>query len=243
MEISQLVNCKAELLKGFSRIYGLNGYQIPADKDSIYKYMALKNLENDIAKSRITFVSPETWEDSFETRYYKLKNYKAVLSFDEPMIFCMCLTEKQAANEDAFWRRYAPQNDHLVKIHFNIEKFFKILDSFAVVHNAEVYVGEAIYTDKKQIVGITPQNNQIFFSHPFKLENYLSLMSLKRGAFKYENEIRIFIVLNEVNDDIIEYYEENKKREKLLFVKNSLKDNSHIGEVRVSPYPMATRSQ
>ena len=48
-------------------------------------------------------------------------------------------------------------------------------------------------------------------------------MSLKRGAFKYENEIRIFIVLNEVNDDIIEYYEENKKREKLLFVKNSLK--------------------
>ena len=36
--------------------------------------------------------------------------------------------------------------------------------------------------------------NQIFFSDSFNIEHYLSLMLLKRKAFIYENEIRIFIL-------------------------------------------------
>ena len=83
MEINQLHQCTAEPLNGFNRVFGLNGYQIPTDKDSICKYMPLKRLEADINNSRITFVSPSTWEDSFETRYYKLKNYKSNLLFSQ----------------------------------------------------------------------------------------------------------------------------------------------------------------
>ena len=244
MEINQLHKCTAKLLNGFNRVFGLNGYQIPTDKDSICKYMPLKRLEADINNSRITFVSPYTWEDSFETRYYKLKGYSSKLGFKEPAIFCMCLTGKHAANEDAFWRRYAPQNDHLVKVYFKIDDLFRILDSFAAKYNAEIYVGEAIYADKKQIDAVTPTKNHIFFSNPFKMENYLSLMSLKRGAFRYENEVRIFVVFRDGISDasIVEYDNENKKRDKLLFVSysnsNVTINHSHIGEVRVSPYPM-----
>ena len=246
MEINQLYQCAAVTLKGFNRVFGLNGYQIPADKDSICKYMPLKHLETDINNSRITFVSPCTWEDSFETRYYKLKNYSSKLEFVEPTVFCMCLTGKHAANEDALWRRYAPQNDHLVKVYFKINDLFHILDSFAAKYNAEIYVGEAIYADKKQIDAVTPTKNHTFFSSPFEMENYLSLMSLKRGAFRYENEVRIFVVFRDgVSDDsIVEY--DNEQQEKLLFVSysNSITkiNHSHIGEVRVSPYPM-TKAQ
>ena len=244
MEINQLHKCSAEPLKGFSQVFGLNSYQIPTDKDSIYKYIPLKYFETDINNHRITFVSPYTLEDSFETRYYKLKNYKSRLGFVEPTIFCMCLTGKHAANEDAFWRRYAPQNDHLVKVHFKIDELFHILDSFAGRHKAEIYVGEAIYADKKQIDGITPTKGNIFFSNPFKMESYLSLMSLKRGAFRYENEIRIFVVFKDgISDDsIVEYADKNKMQEKLLFVDYSnsgtTKSCPHIGQVRVSPYPI-----
>ena len=244
MEINQLHQCTAEPLKGFNRVFGLNGYQIPTDKDSICKYMPLKRLEADINNSRITFVSPYTWEDSFETRYYKLKGYSSKLGFVEPTVFCMCLTGKHAANEDAFWRRYAPQNDHLVKVYFKIDDLFRILDSFAAKYNAEIYVGEAIYADKEHIKAITPTKNHTFFSSPFEMENYLSLMSLKRGAFRYENEVRIFVVFRDgVSDDsIVENYTSKKAQEKLLFVgysnSNVANNHSHIGEVRVSPYPI-----
>ena len=244
MEISQLHQCTTKPLKGFNRVFGLNGYQLPADKDSICKYMPLKRLETDVNNSRITFVSPYTWEDSFETRYYKLKGYSSKLGFVEPSVFCMCLTGKHAANEDAFWRRYAPQNDHLVKVYFKIDDLFRILDSFAAKYNAEIYVGEAIYADKKHIEAITPTKNHTFFSSPFEIENYLSLMSLKRGAFRYENEVRIFVVFRAgISDDsIVEYHTSKKTQEKLLFVgysnRNAANSHSHIGEVRASPYPM-----
>ena len=244
MEISQLHQCTTKPLKGFNRVFGLNGYQLPADKDSICKYMPLKRLEADVNNSRITFVSPYTWEDSFETRYYKLKGYSSKLGFVEPSVFCMCLTGKHAANEDAFWRRYAPQNDHLVKVYFKIDDLFRILDSFAAKYNAEIYVGEAIYADKEHIEAITPTKNNTFFSSPFEIENYLSLMSLKRGAFRYENEVRIFVVFRAgISDDsIVEYHTSKKTQEKLLFVgysnRNAANSHSHIGEVRASPYPM-----
>ena len=248
MEINQLHKCTAKLLNGFNRVFGLNGYQMPTDKDSICKYMPLKRLETDVNNSRITFVSPYTWEDSFETRYYKLKGYSSKLGFVEPSVFCMCLTGKHAANEDAFWRRYAPQNDHLVKVYFKIDDLFRILYSFAAKYNAEIYVGEAIYADKKHIEAITPTKNHTFFSSPFEIENYLSLMSLKRGAFRYENEVRIFVVFRDgVSDDsIVEYDTSKKMQEKLLFVNysNNTATNSpsHIEQVRVSPYPM-TKAQ
>ena len=206
--------------------------------------MPLKRLEADVNNSRITFVSPYTWEDSFETRYYKLKGYSSKLEFVEPSVFCMCLTGKHAANEDAFWRRYAPQNDHLVKVYLKIDDLFHILDSFATKYNAEIYVGEAIYADKEHIEAITPTKNNTFFSSPFEIENYLSLMSLKRGAFRYENEVRIFVVFRDgISDDsIVEYHTSKKTQEKLLFVgysnSNAANSHSHIGEVRVSPYPM-----
>ena len=244
MEINQLQDCRVELLKGFNRVYGLNGYQIPTDKESIYKYLPLKYLKADITKSRITFVSPNTWEDTFETRYYKLKHYNSKLAFLEPTLFCMCLTSKQATNEDAFWRRYATQNDDLIKVHYNIKELFRILEAFATKHNAEIYAGEVIYTDKTSIELITPTKNKIFFPKPFELKHYLSLMSLKRRAFRYENEVRIFVVFNkdnDLNDTIVEYADENKEIEKLLFVEYSNNDEingcSHIGQVRVSPYP------
>lgn len=69
-------------------------------------------------------------------------------------------------------------------------------------------------------------------------------MSLKRGAFRYENEVRIFVVFRDgiSYDPIVEYYTSKKTQEKLLFVgysnSNVANSHSHIGEVRVSPYPM-----
>ena len=73
-------------------------------------------------------------------------------------------------------------------------------------------------------------------------------MSLKRGAFRYENEVRIFVVFRAgISDDsIVEYDTSKKMQEKLLFVNysNNTATNSpsHIEQVRVSPYPM-TKAQ
>ena len=237
----QILNCcsKAQLA-GYNNIYGLNGYQIPGDKDTIYKYTPLHYLIDDVYNNRLSFVSPDNWEDSFETRYYKLDNYQRKLGFTEPEIFCMCLTSKQAENEDAFWRRYARAKAQMVWVKYDINELFKALDTFAEENNIKIFIGEAIYLDKAEILRITPTQNKIFFPQApkkFDIEHYLSLMSLKRGAFSYENEIRIFVVSNDGFDESVKVYRvsENCSHVQTLSVTTQSKQ-SHIKEVRISPY-------
>jgi hypothetical protein len=234
-ELQTLGCCSQTLLHGYSNIYGLNGYKIQTDKDQIFKYIPYKHLLGDITNNRITFVSPRMWEDTLETRYYKLPNYNK-LSFNEPDVFCMCLTSKQAENEDAFWHRYAPQNDELLKVHYNIKEFFNLLDKFASNNNLKVYVGEAIYVYKTQVLAITPTKNSLFFPQKFDVEHYLSLMSLKRVAYNYENEIRIFIVSGDsgFNSNVIY---QNGDLLQVDYIASACKPHPHIDQIRLSPYP------
>ena len=201
MDLSQIKNCNVSPLQGFKNIYSLNGYTLPTDKDVFHKYLPLTYLTGDINNKTITFVSPTKWSDSFETRYYQLKNYNKKIGFNEPCIFCMCLTSKQSTNEDAMWRVYAKPHEEMVKANINIKNLLKILDSQSIEQNFKVYIGEVIYTNKKDILEITPKKNKVFFSNNFGTANYLSLMSLKRCAYNYENEIRIFIVFDNENNE------------------------------------------
>lgn len=238
-DLQKLGSCSSSQLMGYTNIYGLNEYQIPTNKDDIYKYIPSYYLKDDISNNRITFVSPSMWEDTLETRYYRLSNYNK-LGFSEPKIFCMCLTAKQAENEDAFWHRYAPMDDELLKVHFNIRELFKLLDQYATNNNLKVYIGEAIYVNKTQILAITPTKNRLFFPQKFDMEHYLSLMSLKRVAYCYENEVRIFIVAEDVDFNL----DVKVKNKNLLHVNysssNPHRQYPHIDQIRISPYPQSS---
>lgn len=235
MDFSNLKNCSSALIGGFNKIYALNGFRLPDNKSCFNKYLPLSRLVNQVNTSSLAFVSPQKWADTFETRYYHQGGYQCKTSnFVLPEIFCMCLTSKHAENEDAMWRMYAQKGEQMVRAYYNIDSLLNILDSDAVLNGYKVYIGEIIYTDKATIKALTPTKSNVFFGQQFEIENYLSLMCLKRGAYRYENEIRIFIVPEAPLKD--------NTAPQGLFKVNHLPSRKYVGRVVLSPYPPLSAS-
>lgn len=226
MDLQQLKSNNAiyaSLLPNYKNVYGLNGFQLPSNKDCFFRYMPLSYIEYEQKTNETTFVSPQKWQDTFETRYYNI-NYNAI-GFSEPNIYCMCLTTSSSINEDVMWKNFAKKNEQMVRANFNIKKFLERLDIAANTNNFRVYIGEAVYIGKIDIQKITKKDTY-FFPQPFAIEHYLTLMSFKRLAFLFENEVRIFIV------------PENNSQSDLLKIKHlTTPPLSHITELTLSPFP------
>lgn len=218
-----LENCEYHLLDEFSNVYSLNGYSIPKDKDTYNKYLPLSYLKKDIDDNKITFVSPKNWTDPFELKYYKLGYKNLIPAFNEPDIFCMCLTEKQAENEDAMWRVYAKPGEEMVKAYYDIIELLTILSNEGKRVGLKIFISRVIYADKKDINGVSPKKIK-----KFDLQHYLTLMSIKRKAYKYENEVRIFLV---PTSDWTYSPSDN-----IMRIDNSIRRN-YVKRVIVSPYP------
>lgn len=189
---------------GYEHIYLLNGLSLQA-KNSLYKYMPYDRLMNCVENHELVFVSPETWLDPFERRFWNT-DYSVKYNYKQPEIACMCLTAKSSTNEDASWKMYADSKSKALRISFSVKRLLDILEEYAKTSKCDIYIGKAIYSlERKAIVGLHNQVNEFFPKNNFSLEHYLTLMCLKRKAFAFENEIRIFIVNNNNtwNSDII----------------------------------------
>lgn len=145
----------------------------------------------------------------------------------------MCVSEKSSTNEDASWRVYAGSSAKSVRVSFEQKTLMDVLEDFADKNGYEVYIGKVDYTfEKKDIKNLCKPSFPLhhkYFPCPMSREHYLSLMLLKRKAFKYENEVRIFLVKDKVS------FKNN-----LLFIPcNYLtyKNPKLISNVMLSPYP------
>ncbi len=211
----------------YNRVYALNGYKLPEDKDTYDKYTPLSRLNPD----ELVFVSPKMWSDPYETRFYDVDYSKRGLF--APELFCMCLTSKQATNEDAMWRMYAVKGEEMVKARVNIQRILDGLDKEAQAKKFKVYIGNVEYISATELRSITLKSEagKHFFRDSsgalnMSLCQFLSLMSLKRVAFSYENEVRIFIVPDE--DSTLDISDNLAK----------VSCSRYITDVTVSPYPV-----
>ena len=183
---------------GYEHIYMLNGLSFP-EEFTLYKYMPYKRLVNSIEKQELVFVSPDTWIDPFEQRFWQT-DYSKRYNFTRPDIACMCLTTKSSTNEEASWKMYANSEDKTLRLSFRKKQLFEVLNEFAKNNDCKIVIGKAIYSfDRTNIMTLHTYTNEFFPKDEFKLEHYLTLMCLKRKAFAFENEIRIFIVKNRLN--------------------------------------------
>ena len=184
----------------YRHIHMLNGYKFPADKSTVFKYMPLERLVQSVKDKALVFVSPEAWYDPFEQLYYGIDC--SARDYNTEDIACMCVSEKSSTNEDASWRVYAGSSDKSVRVSFEQEALMGVLDEFADNNGYEVYIGKVDYSfEKKEIKDIYKSSSSlhhIYFPYQMSREHYLSLMLLKRKAFQYENEVRIFLVKNKI---------------------------------------------
>lgn len=218
---------KQASLNGFEHIYALNGYTVSSDHTGYYKYMLLDRLEKNVSAGKLVFVSPDLWQDPFEKLYHNIDCSNRGFT-PTPEIACMCITDKSSANEEAMWKAYGDQeNRKVVRVTYDVNCLYSILNDYSRKHDCKVYIGRAIYTFSKDEITSFYKNTE-FCPMTMDIEHYLSLMLLKRTAFSYENEIRIFIVKNEKSNDFL--------TEGILSVPVDYKEEKLITRVMLAPY-------
>ena len=229
MNPGRLTGIDEKLLYPYQHIHMLNGYSFPKDKDTFFKYMPLDRFVGCVAEGVFVFVSPMTWKDPFEKMFFNVDC--SAHGYQTENIACLCVTEKSSTNEDASWKAYADYGEKAVRLSINRLLFLDLLDDFAEKNEYEVYIGRAQYGyEKKEIMSLsTPGTYEydLFFPYPMERKHYLSVMTLKRSAFEYENEFRIFLVKDNITFD-----------KGLLKIPCDYKLDGFVTDVMLAPYPV-----
>lgn len=219
----------SSVIVGYPHIHLLNGYSFPKDKSTVFKYMPLDRFTTAVDERVLVFVSPETWYDPFEQLYYNIDCSSKGFHTEE--IACMCVSEKSSTNEDASWRVYAGTSNKTVRVSIERDVLLRLLNDYAARTGCAVYIGKVEYKyEKKEIKAIHRKTSPLYplyFPDVMKREHYLSLMLLKRKAFSYENEVRIFLV-----KDTIPFAANN-----IVRIPCDYKATGLVSNVMLSPYP------
>ena len=165
--------------------------------NTLYKYMPASRILDIIEKEphQIGFVSPDLWYDPYETKFLNT-DYSMLNGYKQPKIYCFC-ARMDNLNEEASWKIYKKENEPLLKLSIQTFDFLLSLDKFAREHTCDLYFSKVDYKlKKKEIDGLhlpsSPYYHEYFDN--FNDKQYVRVMSLKRWAFKYENEYRIFVI-------------------------------------------------
>lgn len=173
----------------------------------LYKYMPASRVFDILEKKphQIGFVSPEKWYDPYEIKFLNT-DYTALNGYKQPKIYCFC-ARMDNRNEEASWNIYKKENEPLLRLSIRTISFLMSLDKFAKEHECDLYFSKVDYRLKKKDIDelhlpSSPYYHDFFDN--FDDKQYVRVMSLKRWAFDYENEYRIFVIPR--NQDAIKDY-------------------------------------
>lgn len=194
-------------LSSYSRYHYINRL---FEKKSIYKYMNLETALISLKSGKLRFSQISEWTDEYEKRFYNADYSKLGIKKDcTPKLYACCFTTQKAS--EAAWKTYTYGKNGLghvcVKFELRLEKLRESLETYAKNNSYKVYESQMNYHYTDETIGelhkIENREYKRFFK-AFSLASYLSLLSIKRPAFAYEKEIRIFMVPN--NQKSLEKY-------------------------------------
>lgn len=153
------------------------------------------------ASPYLWFLNPEKWKDPFERRFIGVKYQFNGMLHDYPLkgrVFCSCFSLNRVSETQ--WAIYGgSQNSICLKV--NRQKLLDELNNYQKSNPYDdIYIGRVEYQETKTITG-SLSKNPLFSKKPFNFndqESLIKLLLLKRNAYLYEDEIRIFIVKPEV---------------------------------------------
>ena len=194
--IMEKLSRKIQLIKGISNYFSAG--QVYTNK-TMFKYMNLETALLCLEHGNIRFAEPDTWRDSFESRFYTAdyQNIKHCPSSDTPKLYACCFTYKKVS--EAAWSVYNADQKGLgarcVQFVIKVDAFRKELRN-ALNSKDCVYEGRIDYSLGDSIIThlhTTKSKYHDEIHKSFGLNLYLSLMLLKRCSFSHEEELRIFI--------------------------------------------------
>lgn len=177
-------------------------------KKTIFKYMPFsyfmsclgfdKNGNRDISKQYIYFQEPSQWTDQYESRFYNA-DYQSILHIDNqktPKLYACCFSNEK--NSAAAWKIYEGIGTLNFCIQLEIGRK-DLLVELCKNQDFDFYEGLIDYSLSDIQINQLHLNNgkskfRKFYNGIFELENYLSLLLIKRKAFDFEKEFRIFMI-------------------------------------------------
>ena len=159
----------------------------------VYKYMTLEAFLTSLYCRTWRFFEPSKWNDKFEQRFY-CANYTIPTAIgNTPQLFATCVTRER--NSEAAWKVYSHGQGlgaRCLQLELDTVELRKQLRAtgYQFEEKSIEYIPENVILDlhKKR----KPYYKKYFTS--FTLDSYLRLLSLKRNAYAYEKELRLFII-------------------------------------------------
>lgn len=139
------------------------------------------------------FFEPSKWNDKYEQRFY-CANYRLPAAIgNTPQLFATCVT--RAMNSEAAWKVYANGQGlgaHCLQFELDIVELRKQLRASG--HRLEERPIE--YKSEKEILELHKKRSPYYpkYFGSFSFDSFLKLLSLKREAYTYEQEVRLFII-------------------------------------------------
>lgn len=214
--------------------------------NTLYKYMTasrvLDILENN--SHLLGFVSPESWYDPYETKYLNT-DYTALNGYRQPKIYCFC-ARMDNLNEEASWKIYKKENEPLLRMSIRTIDLLLAIDQFAKENDCDVYFSKVDYRLKKKEIDelylpSSPYHSEFFNNLDDK--QYVRIMSLKRWAFNYENEYRIFIIprnqdkiVNHIKDNVLFIPVPIKMITRFTFNPANKTNSSLVSQIEIAKY-------
>lgn len=208
-----LKNCKKPPFR-WQHVRVIGRITMDWDNAILSKYMRYRYAKDLFKKvGKASFISPQKWEDPFEKRFYDISIGSELKPIKYGMA-CYCMTSSPSENSSAFWNRAKDDEEFWVRLDFDLCLFLDNLEVFATENHCMFYLSQVNYDlTEKEIVNAY-RNSKIVRED--LEETYVRLMSLKRRAFKFENEYRIFAIWDKagklkIKDDILEVSIQNTK--------------------------------
>lgn len=161
---------------------------------TIYKYMPFDIFISNLYKGVWFFSEPTKWNDKFESLFY-CANFSPDKSKQASKIYATCLTRKQ--NNEAAWKVYAHGpglGAHCVQLELDVdclrEEFENSSSKYDFSERKVDYKSEYYIMNLHRKHDIEYQK----YFNPFSLNTFISLLSLKRDAYEYEDEVRMFAI-------------------------------------------------
>ncbi len=171
----------------------------------VNRYIRFRYFKNEILNNKLFFISPLLWKDPYETVFFE-NNMQ--IGNDKYNVWCICTTYESVFNEESAWKRsgvgldICNTDDKIVRVSYHFDKFCELLEQISGFYQnkVEFYISIIDYSQSKDTL-IKKNVSQIK-----SLDEYLNLLSLKRKAFFYEYEMRIFAVVKDKD-----FYNNNDK--------------------------------
>jgi hypothetical protein len=157
------------------------------------RYMRISNV-GEILNGKVRFDSPTRWNDPFEKLFYQ---EPVIIGEEKYYVACLCFMYDVNRGEESMWNVHActgsgtiPTSDVVVRATLDIKELCERLSKSNP--NVRFYLAPVNYSfSRSEILKRWKSTKDKSYSN---IEEFIDDMLLKRSAFSYENEIRLFSV-------------------------------------------------